>query len=66
MLILQTIDIRLIFNKLQKKIKIKKKESRNFSSHNAQINTDDKIDTSVLTKKRSKKLINNPLKNKSK
>lgn len=56
MLILQTIDIRLIFNKLQKKIKIKKKESRNFSSHNAQINTDDKIDTSVLTKNRSKKI----------
>lgn len=65
MLILQTVNIRLIFNKLQKKIKIKKKESRNFSSHNAQINTDDKIDTSVLTKK-IKKLINNPLKNKSK
>lgn len=54
MLILQTVNISLIFNKLQKKIKIKKKESRNFSSHNAQINTDDKIDTSVLTKKDQK------------
>ena len=54
MLILQTVNIRLIFNKLQKKIINQKKESRNFSSHNVQINTDDKIDTSVLTKKDQK------------